>query len=146
VRSLTRKPILLTDSGELSTWLGPTQLGDEFGSTLYRVVINEPGDKIFHHFLWPDVYTRHANLIKKLHPNVKKVIVAELQAEPWGNGPNKPQSFYDLTMSHDQFSKNISFAQQVGFPEVYMWGAEWWYYEKLHGDSYYWNTAAAAFR
>jgi hypothetical protein len=141
VRSLTSKPLLLTDSGELSTWLGPTQFGDEFGSTLYRVVIN-PGNKIFHHFLWPDVYTRHGNLIKKLHPNIKKVIVAELQAEPWGNGPGKPQSFYDLTMSHDQLSKNIEFARQVGFPEVYMWGAEWWYYEKLHGDDYYWRTFA----
>jgi len=146
VQSLTHHPILLTDSGELSTWLGPTQYGDEFGSTLYRVVINEPGDKIFHHFLWPDVYTRHGNLIKKIHPNVKKLIVAELQAEPWGNGPDKPQAFYDLTMSHDQFSKNIDFARQVGFPEVYMWGAEWWYYEKLHGDDYYWNTAGATFR
>ena len=146
VQSLTHHPILLTDSGELSTWLGPTQFGDEFGSTLYRVVINEPGDKIFHHFLWPDVYTRHGNLIKKIHPNVKKLIVAELQAEPWGNGPDKPQSFYDLTMSHDQFSKNIDFARQVGFSEVYMWGAEWWYYELLHGDDYYWNTAGATFR
>jgi hypothetical protein len=145
MRQLTHKPLLLTDSGERSLWLGVTQYGDEFGSTLYRVVINDKTGGVFHHFLWPEAYTWRGNLAKKLHPNVKKVIVSELQAEPWGNGPGKPQSFYDLTMGHEQFADNVQFARQVGFAEVYMWGVEWWYYEKLHGDDYYWKTAAGVF-
>jgi hypothetical protein len=146
VRQLTHKPLLLTDSGETKSWLGPSQFGDVFGTTLYRVVLNDSA-KPFHHFLWPEYYTRHGNLIRKIHPNVKQLIVAELQAEPWTKvGLNDiPQSYIDLTLSHDQFQTNISFARQVGFSEVYMWGAEWWYYRHLHGDDFYWNTAKAAF-
>jgi hypothetical protein len=143
VRGLTTKPIMLTDSGELTTWLGPSQFGDQFGTTLYRSVLNGTTGGVYHHMWWPGWYTRRANLLKKLRPNVKQVVVAELQAEPWGLGPNKPQSFYDLTMSHEQFASNLAFAREVGMPEVYLWGVEWWYYEKLHGDSYYWQTFRA---
>jgi hypothetical protein len=145
-RNLSHKQIMLTDSGEASNWLGASQWADVFGSTLYRVVLNPQG-KPFHHFLWPEVYTRHANLIKKLHPNVKQVVIAELQGEPWSTYglTNIPDSYRDLTLSHRQFTANIDFAAQVGFPEVYLWGAEWWYFEKLHGDPYYWNTAAHVF-
>jgi hypothetical protein len=145
-RDLSHKQIMVTDSGEASNWLGASQWADVFGSTLYRVVLNPQG-KPFHHFLWPDVYTRHANLIKKLHPNVKLTVIAELQGEPWSTYglTNIPNSYRDLTLSHQQFADNIDFAAQVGFSEVYMWGAEWWYFEKLHGDPFYWNTAANVF-
>ena len=130
-------------SGEASNWVGASQYADVLGCTLYRIVLNGQG-KPFHHFLWPEVYTRHANLIKKLHPNVKQVVVAELQGEPWTTAGlnNIPDSYRDLTLSHQQFTDNVDFAAQVGFSEVYLWGAEWWYFEKLHGDTFYWDTAA----
>lgn len=145
VDRLSSKPILLTDSGELTTWLGPSKYGHMFGTTLYRAVLNPNGD-VFRYMWWPDWYTRRGNLIKKLRPNVQKLVVAELQAEPWGLGPDKPQSFYDRTMSHEQFADNIRFTQDVGFSEAYMWGVEWWYFEKtVRDDDYYWKTAQALF-
>jgi hypothetical protein len=146
VHSLSRRPIMMTDSGEASNWLSASRLPDVFGSTLYRVVLND-SDKPFHHFLWPEYYTRHANLIRKLHPNVKQVVVAELQAEPWTKVglTDINQAYIDQTLSHDQFQANIKFASDVGFSEVYLWGAEWWYYRHLHGDDFYWDTARDTF-
>jgi hypothetical protein len=142
----THRPIMLTDSGETKSWLGPSQFGDIFGTTLYRVVLNKKGST-FHHFLWPEYYTRHGNLIKKIHPNIKQLVVAELQAEPWTEKglTNIDQAYIDLTLSHKQFTDNIEFTREVGFSEAYLWGAEWWYYRKLHGDDFYWNTARDVF-
>jgi hypothetical protein len=144
VRSISNKQIMLTDSGELSLWLQASQYGDVFGTTLYRTILLNTGG-VFYHFWWPDFYTRRANFIKKLHPNVHMVVISELQAEPWGLAPDKPQSFYDKTMSHQQFLTNINYAKQVGFGEADFWGVEWWYYEKLHGDSFYWDAAKDLF-
>lgn len=146
-RHLTSKPIMVTDSGEASTWLNSSKYPDVLGSTLYRVVLNPKG-QAFHHFLTPDYYAHHANLIRKLHPTVKQVIIAELQAEPWTQIglPGLSHAYIDQTLSHQQFQANIKFASDVGLPEVYFWGAEWWYYEKLHGgDPYYWDTARDVF-
>jgi len=36
VRRLDRRPVLITDSGELSPWIAARRAGDRFGSTLYR--------------------------------------------------------------------------------------------------------------
>jgi hypothetical protein len=144
---LSRKLLMVTDSGEASNWLQAGKYPDILGSTLYRVVLNPKG-QAFHHFLPPDYYTRHANVIRKLDHNVKAVIIAELQAEPWTQVglPGLSHAYIDQTLSHQQFQKNITFARQVGMPEVYFWGAEWWYYEKLHGgDSYYWDSARDVF-
>jgi hypothetical protein len=144
---LTAKPIMLTDSGETSTWLHSSQYPNVLGSTLYRVVLNPKG-QAFHHFLPPQYYTLHASLIKKLHPSVQAVIIAELQAEPWTQIglPGLSHAYIDQTLSHQQFQTNVKFASDVGFSEVYFWGAEWWYYEKIHGgDDYYWNSARNVF-
>jgi hypothetical protein len=145
VRSLSAKAIRLTDSGEFSTWFLASRFGDEFGTTLYRAVLMGNTTNVFHYFWWPDFYTRRATLIKKLHPNVHSVVISELQAEPWGLAPDLPQTFYDKTMSHEQFLANVNFASQVGLAEADLWGVEWWYYEKTHGDSFYWEAAKDLF-
>ena len=71
------------------------------------------------------------------------MIVIELQAEPWGPGlahtlaPDvEAQSF-----SPDKFHATIDYVRAVGFPEAYLWGGEWWYFKKVHGDDRFWNIA-----
>jgi len=46
------------------------------------------------------------------------------------------------SMSLGQFKKNITFAKEAGFDEVYLWGVEWWYLlkEKKNYPNY-WETA-----
>jgi hypothetical protein len=41
VRSLDKRPIIITGSGELSNWKNEAKAGDVFGTTMYRVVYNE---------------------------------------------------------------------------------------------------------
>ncbi len=144
MRALTSKELVMTDSGELSLWIANSRYSDTFGSTLYRAVLNgRHNEGVFHHFLPPFAYTLRAAIVKKIHPNVSKVIVAELQAEPWGAKAlvDEDKAHYDKTMNHTQFDRNIQFAQNTGAAEVWLWGTEWWYYEKLHGDSYFWDAS-----
>jgi len=145
IKQITGRPILVTDSGELSTWLRTSRLGgDVLGSTLYRVVYN-PQFGYWRWFLPPSYYYFKAQLIKAVSP-VKKVIIAELQTEAWHkqNTNLKEMSVADASesLSLNQFKKNIAFSRRAGFREVYLWGVEWWYFLKEnqnYGD--YWNEA-----
>jgi len=145
VKSKTKKPVLVTDSGELSTWWPITHVGgDVLGSTLYRVVY-DPHIGYFRWFTPPFFYYLRATLIKKISP-VKKVIVAELQAESWhkANTDLSKMEIKDHFESMDlkQFKKNIEFTRRAGFDEAYLWGVEWWYFMKTQKDyPDYWNEA-----
>ena len=50
-------------------------------------------------------------------------------------------------MSRTDFLETISYAQKTGFKDLYLWGAEWWLWEKQNnGNPFYWDTAKAIFR
>lgn len=143
-KKITNKSILVTDSGELSTWLPVSRSGgDVLGTTLYRVVHN----KTIGYFRWftpPFFYWIRAELIKKISP-LENVIVAELQAEGWHKGEGLPElSLEEInkSMSIEQFRKNIEFTRRAGFDEAYLWGVEWWYFMKKERDyDLYWQEA-----
>ena len=122
--------IMVTDSGELSIWVRAAQRADTFGTTMYRVIWKDPVG-YFKYPLPPRFFWLKANIVHLLYPG-KPIVVSELQAEPWG-----PQQIYDLpvdeqmkSMDLSQFRANIEYAKVVGFPENYLWGAEWWYWMK----------------
>ncbi|MCA9397496.1 hypothetical protein KC573_01590, partial [candidate division WWE3 bacterium] len=79
----------------------------------------------------------------------EKMLVTELQAEPWGPGINSElsRSEKDNTMSREQFIDTINYAQKSGFQDLYFWGAEWWLFEKeVLDEPFYWDTAKALFQ
>ena len=125
-----KRPVVISDSGEGSFWINAARFGDIIGTTMYKKVwFRQLGTYIYYPFP-PTFYWRKANLIKKIFN--KKVIVVELQAEPWGpkllyDSPLKEQ---EKTMNPEQFKYNIEFAKKTGFNEFYLWGAEWWYWLK----------------
>jgi len=145
VKKLTGKPVLVTDSGELSTWWPISHSGgDILGTTLYRVVYN-PTVGYFRWFTPPFFYWARVQLIEKISP-LKRVIVAELQAESWHkageNLATMTPAELNLSMSINQFRENISFTRRAGFDEAYLWGVEWWYLMKSQkNDPSYWNEA-----
>jgi hypothetical protein len=145
VRQLTVKPILVTDSGELSTWLSISRSGgDILGTTLYRVVYN-PTIGYFRWFTPPFFYWFRAQLIKKISP-LERVIVAELQAESWHkaneNLAGMTLAQHNESMGLNQFKENISFTRRAGFDEAYLWGVEWWYFMKTQKNyPAYWDEA-----
>lgn len=147
VRSLTKKPIIITDSGELRPWVTPMKLGDIFGTTLYRVVEN-PLIGQFVYPLKPWFYRIKSDLVRQFFaPLNQKTIIVELQAETWSNKtlPETPIEAQLKNFSLQQFKDTVDFAKKTGFDEIYLWGAEWWYYLSQHGHPEYLQYAKSLF-
>ena len=80
---------------------------------------------------------------------IERIIVTELQAEPWGPAINSKLSNEEKnqTMSVTDFLSTITYAQKSGFRDLYFWGAEWWLWEKeQNATPTYWDMAKALFR
>ena len=145
-RSLDQRLIIISDSGELSLWFQVAKRADIFGTTMYRAIWNKYLG-YFNYPLPPEFFHFKANIVRSFG-TMRRAIVIELQAEPWG-----PKMAYDLSpeeeansFSLEKFRDNIEYAKTVGFPEVYLWGAEWWYWKKQNGDSRYWEIAKEVFK
>ncbi len=130
VKSLDSRPIVISDSGEGSLWIEAAKLGDIVGTTMYKKVWFRQLGVYVYYPLPSSFYWRKAKYIEKIFD--KKVIVVELQAEPWG-----PKLLYESapeeqekTMNLERFQKNVEFARKTGLDEFYLWGAEWWYWMK----------------
>jgi hypothetical protein len=139
VKSLDSRPIVITDSGELSTWRRTAHLGDYFGTSIYRAVY-DPRFGYIRHFLAPAFYRLKAKLVGL---SLEKTLISELQTEPWL--PSRLDSTGDMAeekkvMGPEDIQKQIDFARQIGFPRAYVWGVEWWYWLKEQGDDSVWNV------
>ena len=140
VRSLSPKPVVVTDSGELSTWRRAARFADRFGTTMYRATWNP----YYGYGFYPLPAGLYRLKARFWGLSLPQVIITELQAEPWP--PGKPLAEVSLdeqfrSMDFGRLQKNIAFARSTGFGEVYLWGAEWWYWMKQHGRPEFWNEA-----
>ncbi|MFH1656411.1 MAG: endo-1,4-beta-xylanase [Candidatus Nealsonbacteria bacterium] len=140
------KPVIITDTGELSLWFKVAELGDIVGITTYKKVYS-PEFKSYIPLPYPAFfYWRRAQIIERFFN--KQVLGVELQTEPWC-----PSLLYDCsieeqkkTMDLKQFKKNVDFAKRMGLNEFYLWGSEWWYWLKVkQNDSEIWNEAKKLF-
>ncbi len=144
----TTHKILITDSGELDSWIGAASYGDELGTTMYRTVFSNRTKSLFHYdYIFPAwLYRLKAHYIGLLFH--KSVIISELQGEPWGIKPYTEMSTSERlqSFSPDRFLQLQLFAQRTQLSEVYWWGVEYWYWEKMvnHNDVY-WNIAKNIF-
>lgn len=152
VRSIDPRPILVQDSGEGGFWFPTYQLGDYLGISMYRKIwYNFWGlfMQRFIYFQYPLAHWTYKIKADLVGVPVDKIIVTELQAEPWGPGINSSLSREekDKTMSKTDFIETINYAQKAGFKSLYLWGVEWWLWEKEVKDTpYYWDTAKAIVR
>lgn len=140
VRELDNREIIITSSGELRFWNKEADLGDIFGSTLYRVVHNKWFG--FVRYPFPTSFYKIKGRLAGLDRD--RLMVLELQAEPWvPNGPisGLNQQEVDKSMSVDQFKANFQYAINLDFRRIYAWGAEWWYFQYKHGNPQYWSIA-----
>jgi hypothetical protein len=147
VKSLDNKrPIIVTESGELPFWFKSAKYGDMVGYSLYeKVWFHEMS--IYLTYPMPSVfYNRKAWLVDKLFH--KETICIELQAEPWGPGLTYTLSLEEQnkTMNTERFKKIIEFSKNTGEDTFYLWGSEWWYWMKeKHNDSQMWEEAKKVF-
>ncbi len=145
VHSLDSRKIIITGSGEMSSWRREAKIGDIFGSTLYRVVYDPWFGYI--HYPLPILFYRLKAHLAGLSPN--RLMVLELQAEPWvphGNITAMTPTEINQSMSVRQFKANLQYAINLNFRRTYLWGVEWWYFEKVHGNPAYWHIAQGLFK
>jgi len=140
------RPIMVTDSGELSLWIAAAKRSDIFGTTLYRVIHKKPLG-YFTYPLGPAFFKIKASLVHLL-AGEKKIIISELQAEPWGPTwiTEMPIEEQYKSMNPQKLEDIIIYAQKTGFSEAYLWGAEWWYWLKIkQNHPEMWDTAQKIF-
>lgn len=136
------RPVMVTDSGELSIWYQAAKRSDIFGTTLYRTIYKSQLG-YFNYPLGPNFFRMKA-LFTNLFADQKNIIISELQAEPWG-----PQWLSDMSLEEQYKSMNpaklediADYARQTNFSEAYFWGAEWWYWLKTtQNRPEMWNVA-----
>ena len=140
-------PILVSESGELSTWFQGSKVADTIGSSIYRQTWwHAVGGGYYKIPVTPVHYYRKTQLVKRLFGT--NVICTELQAEPWGPSPTFILSLDEQAKSMDieRFKENIDYAKKTGFSEIYLWGVEWWYWMKVvHDQNEYWEEARDLF-
>jgi hypothetical protein len=141
VKSLDSRPIIFGDSGEFSFWIEAARFGDIVSTTLHRKVYFKEIKKYITYPFPPVYYWRKAKLIDLFFH--KKVIIGELQAEPWCKGLiyNCDLKEQKITMNPEQFKKNVNFAKNTGMDTIYFWGGEWWYWMKKQGKPEIWEEA-----
>lgn len=140
------RPVIITDSGELSTWYDAANRADILGTTLYRIVWN---DKLgYVHYPISSLFYRFKAAFIMYFTDVQKIIIVELQGEPWGPTllSEMPLEEQYQSMNAEQFRKNVEFVKDVEFSEAYLWGGEWWYWLKtVKGDDSLWEEARKIF-
>lgn len=150
VKSLDSRSIIVTDSGEFSTWRRVAKLlgaGDILGTTLYRNGYNRLFG--YHKYYLPPSFYRLKSLLVKRWRRSEDIIVVELQAEPWVKNPpisKAPLEEQYLTMNTERFKDTLNYIRYTDFNEFYFWGAEWWYWLKLQGYDEIWSTAGELFQ
>ncbi len=142
VRGLdTAHPIMLTVSGEQEPWLDLSSIADTIGVSMYRFAYNDMLGPIV--FPYEPIYYRAHAMITKLFVN--DVVISELQMEPWFTGNPQESESIAIPFTAKDFVDHMDFVKRTGIHEVLLWGAEWWYYQKVHGDPSLWNIAKQTF-
>ncbi len=140
------RPIVITESGELSLWIKAGKRGDAFGSTLYRHVFSDVLNRYWVNYNPYWLYRAKGGLLKLLNGK-KELMVIELQAEPWTTkgilGTPIEEQF--KTMSMDKFDSILSVGRAIGFEKQYLWGGEWWYWMKQNNHPEFWEKAKGLF-
>ncbi len=144
VRSLDKRPILLTVSGEIDPWIDAARHGDALGISLYRVTWNRWYGYAFYP-LSPLFYGLRARV---LAPFVPDVVISELQAEPWFsrpaselNGKERAELFTPRDLTNQ-----VEFARRTGISQAWVWGIEWWAAQREHGDASLWKVGKEVFK
>ena len=146
-RSLdSSRPFLITDSGNLGTWVGPYKHGDAFGTSVYIHFWN-PELGQFRTILPPWFYRAKEGALKLIY-GVKETMLIELSAEPWLLEPiaSVPIETQYLRMDLTKFNDILEYAKDTRYEKQYLWGAEWWYWMKAKGHPEMWQRGIELFK
>ncbi len=144
VHSLDSRPVVVTESGELSTWIRAASVTDILGLSVYRVVWND----FIGYFHWPITPSSYRDRWLAVSPLAEGAFISELQGEPWSAGRIEEMSLVEQEkrMSPARLRSNVDYARRTGFAEAYLWGVEWWYWAKQNGYPEIWDEGRRLFQ
>lgn len=142
LRSWSKKPIWMSLSDQHGIPINPPD-ADRYGYSVYRTVWNEKTPPFTGYITYPTPIWYHrlrAEVIKLVKH--RDIFIHELQLEPWGplGTTALTSKEQDKSMSVDQIRESIYFARELGTPDIYTWGGEWWYWRRVHGDPRIWEA------
>lgn len=121
---------------------------DEFGVSIYKRVWDKTFTKRYFEYPLPAWFYAFLAGGGKILTG-KDLIVHELQAEPWAPTDTKSSSLAEQDKSLDakRLKDRFTYGRATGMRELYLWGAEWWYWRKVkHNDTSTWDVAREEFR
>jgi hypothetical protein len=141
------KKVLISDSGELSSWLPAGKRGDVFGTTLYRYVFSDVFNRYWVNYIPFWFYRVKGGFMRLFNPG-KPIVIIELQAEPWTTKgiPATPVEEQFRTMSMEKFETMLEVAKSTGYSPQYLWGVEWWYWMKQNSHPEFWEKSKILFK
>lgn len=122
---------------------------DEFGISIYKRVWDAAHFHRYVEYPFPAWFYGFLAGTQKILTG-KDMIIHELQAEAWppdGKGITETSlAEQNKSFNAQRFQDRIQFGKATGMREIYLWGAEYWYYRLtvLH-DTSVWNVAKQAF-
>lgn len=138
VRKMDKRPILLTlwgnDMKKRKSLNDLVTLGDIIGLDIYykQYISTLFGRNIYS---FPRTSNTFIKQIIKL--SNKKIIISELQAEPWEKNEKEYLSQNPCSISPQLLRENIKKATDLGVSEILLWGFEYWYYQMKKGNGAY---------
>jgi len=150
IHRLDPRPVIVTDSGEASTWLTALQTSDVyFGLSLYRD-IPMPVLGVWHFPQPAWSYTAKDRFARSVVGNHGTTFITELQAESWfaeGGLLEIHQDIHRRDFPPERvLTANLDYARRAYFPQIYLWGVEWWYWMSSRGYPEYVATARSLMR
>lgn len=116
---------------------------DMFGVSIYKRVWDKNITKRYFEYPFPAWFYGFLAGAGKIVTG-KDMIIHELQAEPWAPTETKTASLaeQDKSLNPERLRGRFTYGEATGMREMYLWGAEWWYWRKVkHNDSGAWDVA-----
>jgi hypothetical protein len=118
---------------------------DEFSISVYKRVWDAGVTNRYLEYPYPAWFYGYIAGVQKIF-NDRDMIIAELQAEAWApNGKSLQEISLDeqnKSLNAKRLDDRFGYGEATGMRQIYLWGAEYWYYRKqiLHDDSL-WRVA-----
>lgn len=116
---------------------------DTFGISIYKRVWDKNITKRYFEYPFPAWFYGFLAGAGKIATG-KDMIIHELQAEPWAPTETKSATLAEQNKSLDpeRLRKRFEFGEETGMRDMYLWGAEWWYWRKVKfNDPSFWDVA-----
>lgn len=78
---------------------------------------------------------------KKINITKKPLWITELQAEPWESGVIFPDTSHPKSMNPMRMAEGYEKVKTLSPDVILLWGYEYWYWRRLHGDDSWWQAA-----